>query len=415
MNILIINHYAGSPELGMEYRHYYLGKEWVKMKHSVTIVAASYSHLRTYQPEITQIFNEEVIDGIKYIWLKTPSYYGNGAGRIWNMFVFITRLFLFSKKILKITKPEAVIASSTYPLDIFPASRIARRIKAKLIFEVHDLWPLTPMELGNYSKLHPFILLVQFAENYAYRNADQVVSMLPLALDHMAKHGLKPDKFNYIPNGIDVSGWNSKLSIPDEYKILINKLTSDDKILVGYAGSIGIANALDSLVDAAKLLADEKISFLVVGKGSEKQRLIQKVTDYNLSNFFFINPVYRELIPSLLSKFDIVYIGLKRQKLFRFGISPNKLIDYMMAARPVIHSIESGNDLVKESGCGISAEAENPESVARAIKTLVQLDKVKREEMGLKGKEYVIRNHNYESLSQQFVWILDNLNRNNLS
>jgi glycosyltransferase involved in cell wall biosynthesis len=391
----------------MEYRPYYLGKEWVKMKHNVTIVAASYSHVRTIQPAITESYNEEVINGIRYIWLKTPSYKGNGAGRIWNMMVFITRLFAYSKKIIELTKPEAVIASSTYPLDIFPASSISRKSKAKLVFEVHDLWPLSPMELGNYSKFHPFIILIQYAENFAYRNSDIIVSMLPLAMAHMEEHGMKPHKFNHIPNGIDVSGWDTKKSIPDEYRVLLQKLKSENRIIVGYTGSIGIANALDSLVESAKLLVNEKISFLIVGNGPEKQRLVKKATEYNLTNIFFLNPISKDFIPALLSEFDIVYIGLKKQQLFRFGISPNKLIDYMMAARPVIQSIESGNNLVKEAECGLSARSEDPESISDAIMKLANFDKKTRDEIGMKGREFVLRNNTYESLSEKFIKILE--------
>jgi glycosyltransferase involved in cell wall biosynthesis len=407
MNILLINHYAGSSKLGMEYRPYYLAKYWLKMGHNITVVAASYSHVRTTQPLITESFTEEVIDGIKYIWLKTPAYRGNGPGRIWNMLVFVTRLFLFSKKIIKLNLPEAVIASSTYPLDIFPALRISKKSNSKLVFEVHDLWPLSPMELGNYSRFHPFILLIQYAENFAYKNSDKVVSMLPLALSHMETHGLIPHKFSYIPNGIDISSWNSKLSIPDEYKILIQKLKSENRTIVGYTGSIGIANALDSFVESAKLLVNENISFLIVGNGPEKQMLVKKAAEHNLTNIFFLNPISKDFIPALLSEFDIVYIGLKRQKLFRFGISPNKLIDYMMAARPVIQSIESGNNLVKEAGCGFSARAEDPESIAAAILKLANYDKETRDEMGLKGREYILRHNTYESLSKKFIKVLE--------
>jgi glycosyltransferase involved in cell wall biosynthesis len=407
MNILLINHYAGSPNIGMEYRPYYLAKEWVKKKHHVTIVGASYSHVRSSQPVISKRYNEEELEGIKYVWLKTPSYSGNGIGRILNMFIFIWKLFLYSGKIIRRVKPESVIASSTYPLDIFPAYWISKKSGAKLIFEVHDLWPLSPIELGNYSKFHPFILLMQYAENFAYRNSDHIVSMLPLASSHMEQHGMAPQKFNYIPSGIDISEWNSDEYIPEDHKSLISKLKSEGRIVVGYTGSIGLANALDSLVESAKILKDEKISFIVVGNGPERPKLIKLVSDYQLSNFFFLNLIQKESIPSLLSQFDIVYIGLMRQPLFRFGISPNKLIDYMMAAKPVVQAIDSGNNLVEESGCGISAESENPESIANAIRKLVYSDKEVLEEFGRNGRKYILLNHNYESLSAKFINILE--------
>jgi glycosyltransferase involved in cell wall biosynthesis len=223
----------------------------------------------------------------------------------------------------------------------------------------------------------------------------------------MEQHGMAPQKFNYIPSGIDISEWNSDEYIPEDHKSLISKLKSEGRIVVGYTGSIGLANALDSLVESAKILKDEKISFIVVGNGPERPKLIKLVSDYQLSNFFFLNLIQKESIPSLLSQFDIVYIGLMRQPLFRFGISPNKLIDYMMAAKPVVQAIDSGNNLVEESGCGISAESENPESIANAIRKLVYSDKEVLEEFGRNGRKYILLNHNYESLSAKFINILE--------
>ena len=89
MNILLINHYAGSPQYGMEYRPYYLAREWVKLGHNITIVGADFSHLRIKQPTA----GEEYIDGIRYVWLSTPVYQGNGLGRIKNMLSFLWKLY----------------------------------------------------------------------------------------------------------------------------------------------------------------------------------------------------------------------------------------------------------------------------------------------------------------------------------
>ena len=198
MKILLINHYAGSPNLGMEFRPYYVTKGWVKLGHEVLIVGGSYSHLRKVQPQSC----EEMIDDMRYRWVKVNPYKGNGIGRIISMFSFVTKLYCNYRRYLRNFKPDIVIASSTYPLDIYPAYRIARHYHAKLIYEVHDLWPLSPMELGGYSKKHPFIRIMQKAEDDCYRYADAVVSMLPKAEEHMREHGLTRDKFHYVPNGI---------------------------------------------------------------------------------------------------------------------------------------------------------------------------------------------------------------------
>ncbi len=140
----------------MEYRPYYLAREWVRTGHRVQIVASARSHIRAEQPQLArQSRLNENIDGIQYTWFATPNYSGNGIRRVGNMASFVSRLYLDGKTLAKTFKPDVVIASSTYPMDIWPAHRIAQLAQAKLVFEVHDLWPLTPMELGGMSKMAP--------------------------------------------------------------------------------------------------------------------------------------------------------------------------------------------------------------------------------------------------------------------
>ncbi|HSP86699.1 MAG TPA: hypothetical protein VLN45_01085, partial [Ignavibacteriaceae bacterium] len=136
MNILLINHYAGSPGLGMEYRPYYMAREWQKAGHKLLIIAASNAHVRTHQFKLSKNYEKHIIEGIDYLIFKTPEYQGNGFSRVLNMFSFVKGLYQNSKIISKEFKPDVVIASSTYPLDIFPAKRIANISKAKLFFEV---------------------------------------------------------------------------------------------------------------------------------------------------------------------------------------------------------------------------------------------------------------------------------------
>ena len=201
MNILLINHYAGSPRHGMEYRPYYLACEWVRAGHQVQIVAASYSHVRSRQPDVGSQPLDETLDGVRYRWLPVPAYIGNGVGRVKNIWAFLRRLWHESPRIAHDFKPDVVIASSTYPMDIWVARRVARLAGATLVYEVHDLWPASPIELSGMSKWHPFILLCQKAENDAYRDADVVVSMLPKVAGHMAAHGLDLRRLHVVPNG----------------------------------------------------------------------------------------------------------------------------------------------------------------------------------------------------------------------
>jgi len=406
MNILLINHYAGSPLLGMEYRPYYMAREWKKAGHKVLIVAASNAHVRSKQFNLNQNYEKHSIEGIDYLILKTPEYHGNGLKRVLNMSSFIRRLYQYSAMISDEFKPDVVIASSTYPLDIYPAKKIADHSKAKLFFEVHDLWPLQPMEMGGYSKYHPYIIALQHAENYAYRNAFSVISIWPKALKYMVEHGLKPEKFFYIPNGIVIEEWDKNLEIPQEVYELIKKLKSQRKILMGYAGAHGIANALHSLVDAMGSLKKDNVELLLIGKGPEKEKLIQKANNLKLENIHFIPPVTKNQIPSLLDKLDILYIGLQNQPSFQYGMCPNKLIDYMMAGKPIIQSYKAGIDMVTEVGCGLTIEPENPEAIIKAVRNLISKSENELKVMGERGKSYCITNHDYKIIAPQFLEVL---------
>jgi glycosyltransferase involved in cell wall biosynthesis len=408
MNILLINHYAGSPNHGMEYRPFYMAREWVKMGHQVTIVGASHSHLRSRQPDISGEIAEQNMEGIRYIWLKTRTYSGNGIGRIINMLMFLIQLFKFNNYIAKEYKPDVVIASSTYPLDIYPASYIARENKAKLVYEVHDLWPLSPIELGGMSPWHPFIMVMQMAENFAYRKCDRIVSMLPKAERHMRQHGMEPHKFSYVPNGIDAAEWEySNALMPEQHRTVLEELRNSGNFIVGYAGAHGVANALYSLVEAASLLKDESVTIVLVGQGQEKEKLKAIVKEQKINNIVFLPAVAKNAIPEILNNIDVLYIGLQKQSLFRFGVSPNKLMDYMMSARPVIHAIDAGNDLVAESGCGISIPPQNPKAIAGAISKLKLLSQAERDDMGLKGRKFVLANHDYRALAKKFIDIIN--------
>ena len=235
MHILILNHYAGSSYYGMEYRPYYLAKEWLKLGNTVTIVAANNSHIRRVNPDVQEKFWEEDVEGIRYVWLNTRAYSGNGVARMLNMLDYIAGLYRCMNYLVKLN-PDVVIASSTYPLDNYPAYALARKTGAQLVYEVHDLWPLSPQKLGGYSKWHPFIIVMQIAENFAYKHVDKVVSILPCAEEYMREHGLAEGKFFHVPNGIYLPEVEHSEPLSAEF---LSKLPADKKI-------IGLAELLTS-------------------------------------------------------------------------------------------------------------------------------------------------------------------------
>jgi len=404
MNILLINHYAGSPRHGMEFRPYYFAREWVRAGHHVTIIGSSFSHLRSTQPICDKPVSFEEIDGIRYIWFRAPHYSGNSYKRIVNMLLFSVQLLC--RDVLTVT-PDIVIDSSTYPLTIWGSRKIAKRFNAKLIFEVHDLWPLTPMELGGYSRWHPFIFVLQQAENYAYKNADRVISLLPCAKEHMMSHGMHPEKFVYIPNGIDLHEWQATASLPAAHHAVINQLKAQEKFIIGYAGSIGLANALDYLVETAALLKNEKsLHFILVGQGPYLEQLKTAATVKSLENVTFLPPIQKKQIPTFFSLMDALHIASQRSELYRFGISPNKMMEYMMAAKPIINAICAGNDPVAEAGCGLSIVPEDPKAIVRAVKQIMAMSPEDRAAMGARGRTYVIAHHDYRVLAKRFLEVI---------
>ena len=419
MRLLLINHYAGSPRHGMEFRPFYLAREWVRAGHEVTIVAASYSHVRAVQPEVPagQVV-EEFIDGIRYRWLPTPTYAGNGVGRLRNIASFLRQLWADAGRLVRELRPDAVIASSTYPMDVWVARKLARLAKperapgavgpsrARLVYEVHDLWPLSLIELSGMSPRHPFAMLCQKAEGDAYRDADVVVSMLPKVHAHMAARGLDLAKLALVPNGFSPEEWAGQ-GAPLNAALATHLDSLAGRVVVGYAGSMGAPNALGTLLGAAARLRGQPLAFVLVGSGHDAARLAERARAEGLDAVRFFPPIPKAQIPTLLRRFDIAYIGWQRTPIYRFGIAPNKLIDYLMAERAVLHAVEAGNDPVAEAGAGLTVAPEAPQAVAEGLLTLAALSADERAAMGARGRAFAMAYHAYPVLAARFIEALE--------
>lgn len=287
-------------------------------------------------------------------------------------------------------------------MDIWPAERIAKLAGAKLVYEVHDLWPLSPMELGGMSRWHPFIMWVQWAEDYAYKRAQRVVSMLPKTLEYMVSRGMNPDKWAYVPNGVDLDEWRVRAPLSAETSAALQAVRARGLPVLCYTGTHGLANALDVLLDASVLLKGQ-VEVVLVGTGPERDRLLQRVTNEGLNNVTMLPSVPKACMPELLAAIDIAFIGLLPEPLFRFGISPNKLFDYMMAAKPIIQSISAGNDPVTEVGCGITVPPNQPAAIADAALKIASMSDAQKDEMGKKGQAFIQAERSYAVLAQKFL------------
>jgi glycosyltransferase involved in cell wall biosynthesis len=405
MRILLINHYAGSVRHGMEFRPYYMAREWVKLGNEVTVAAADFSHLRKVNPTVPHDFTGENIDGINYLWVKTRPYHGNSVGRALNIAEFCRKMKHASARLASELRPDAVIASSTYPFDIYFADRIAKLSGGRLFFEIHDLWPLTQIEIYGLGTGNPYVRMLQRAEDYAFCNSYRVISILPDADRHMAERGADTSKFVYVPNGVIPSE-----AVPgagtSEQTGTLRQLRRDGWFTVAYTGNHSAANGLRSFIEAAALMRDEKVKFVLVGSGNDKPALMEHSEQLGADNVLFLDPVAKNEMGALLCEVDAAYMGLARCGLFKYGVSPNKLYDYMLAARPVIYSVEASNNPVLDSGCGITVPVGSPEATADAVRALRAMAPGERAAMGLRGREYVLKNNDYPTLAAKFLGAL---------
>jgi glycosyltransferase involved in cell wall biosynthesis len=386
----------------MEYRTFYFAREWVRAGHQVLVVAASFSHLRQKNPVTCGRLTRENIEGVDYLWVKTPVYDGNGASRVINMVAFMARLYSVCREPIDAFSPDLVIASSTYTWDNWAAAFYAKRHRAHYVYELHDLWPLSPMELGGLPSWHPFIWSLQRAENFACRNAERVISLLPAAQEHLVEHGMPAERFTYVPNGIVAEEWCDRQPAPLEHVQALRELRRTNSCVVGYVGGHGLSNALDMLIEAG---ADSRlggIGIVCVGNGPEKARLEQKARAIS-SRVVFLPSVPKRSIPEVLNLFDILYIGWAKSPLYRFGISPNKLYEYMMAGRPILHAIEAANDPVREAECGLTVAPEDVSALCEGVLHLAALRDGERQRMGGRGRRYVEERHVVSTLSQRFL------------
>lgn len=398
-DIVFIAHFAGSLRHGMVFGHYYLAREWVKRGHRVTIVAAGWTHTRFRQPALNGRVSEESIDGIRYLWVKVPKYVAGGQiGRVLNLVSFAAQVWLLP---LPIRDADLVICSSHCPFAIHGSAWLAHRTGARLVFEVRDLWPLTLVELGDVSPNHPLIRAMQWSEDFAYRRADRVVSVLPAAADYMMLHGMAPDKFVYVPNGIDVAS----TSPANPARIgLLEGLRADGRFLLGFAGRFVTASTIDYLLSAVSHSRLEDVHIVLIGDGYQRTKIETQAGTLGLADrVSFLGMVEKSEVVPLLAIMDALYLGLVRKPIFRFGVSPTKLNDYLLAARPVIYAVDAPEDVVSQTGCGISCPPEDVEAIADAIKRLHAAGPAERGRMGRAGREWLLANRSYPKLASDFL------------
>ncbi|WP_068453888.1 MULTISPECIES: glycosyltransferase family 4 protein [unclassified Oleiphilus] len=398
-NVWIINHYASTPSTGMGGRSYFMAKGLAESGVDTTLVCANFNHKLHSPRMIKGAYDVDLSDGFKVARVKVKKYSSSfNKIRIFNWFLFVFRLLVHYRKFGE--RPTVVICSSPSLVAFLGAWGVARLSKAKLIFDVRDIWPLTLRVLGGYSKRNPLIFLLSKIEHFAYASSDGVMSNLKNFSSYLSEQGFTKKPFCWVPNSVDFDGLAVKSKLPEEFKGL-----GAGKFVVGYAGSIGANDALEYLLDAAAILRHEapEIYFVIVGKGQYLEKFRERIDKDGLSNVIFTGPVQKDQVSSALALFDVCYLGWLDDDIYRFGVSPNKIPDYFYAAKPVLHSYSGASDPVELASAGITVSAENAKLIADGIKTLRSMSKVECEQLGVNGRQFAIDNYEYKALSGRLL------------
>lgn len=394
MNLWILNHYAGSPESSST-RHFDLSRELVGKGHSVTIFASGYNHFKLTEERLRpgEKWKMESYDGVRFLWIRTFPYKGNGWRRVVNMLSYAWRVIWIGRGLSD--RPNIIIGSCVHPFAVASAYILSKMKKSGFFFEVRDLWPQTLIDMGALREESLVARGLRMMEKFLYERADKIITLLPYAGHYITGLGIRGDKIVFIPNGAnpgkytDIRKYDGEVS--DPFKIM-------------YLGSHGRANALDVILDAAKIVQDRgtnNFRFIFVGGGPEKESLINYAENCGLKNVEFLDSVPKNEIYKIMGVADAFVVALADLPLYGYGISLNKIFDYLASGRPVLFSGNSANDPIKEAGAGISVPAGDPTALAEAVEELYRLTPEERVRMGENGIRFLKENHDIRMLADK--------------
>jgi|JI7StandDraft_1071085.scaffolds.fasta_scaffold54009_2 glycosyltransferase involved in cell wall biosynthesis len=394
----VSKYYASPPNDGSgSTRVFFTMRELTKLGQNVVIFTSGtdpYSELNTTH-DTTE---SRLVDGVK-VWLLRGLKYKSSISlsRIFSWLHF--EYVLFRDFRMETSKPDVVIISSPSILTIFNGLYFKRKYKTKLIFEVRDIWPLTLVEDAGMSRFNPFIMLMGMIEKIAYKYSNGIVGTMPNLKQHVKKILGYDKKVGFAPMGISSENFQTPKPLEASY---IETHIPKNKFLIVYAGTIGVANALETLFACASSLAPDKdIHFLLVGDGP----LLNKYKkDYaHLTNLTFAPKIKKSQVQSLLTYADLLYFSVANSEVWEYGQSLNKIIDYMVAAKPIIASYSGFPSMLDESGCGIFIPVDNIALLTKEITRIKNLPTNERMAMGQKGKEWLLNNRNYETLAKNYL------------
>lgn len=378
MNIWLINHYAVPTKHYPLARPATFAKYLMRAGHTVTIFAASSVHNSSVNL-ITdgQLYREDYVDGIHYVYVKDISYQGNGLKRIINMILFPLRL---PRVCRRFQKPDAILAVSATPMACMRGLHLAKKYRCKGICEIADLWPESFIAYGLMGRYHPLLKLMYAYEKRIYIRADAIIFTMEGGKDYIIEKGwdiahgglIDLRKVYHINNGIDLEIFRFN---KEQYQIEDEDLSNPELFKVIYTGSIRQVNNVEKILDVAKKINDRSIKFLIWGGGDQLDNLKRQVTEEKISNVVFKGQVNKVYIPFILSKAHLNIATGDTIPLYKYGISPNKLFEYFASEKPCLCTVKPNYSLIEKYNAGIETEGDNVEDIVRSIIYFKELSK----------------------------------------
>ncbi len=412
-HVWIVNHYAAGPNVPAGTRHYSLARQLQARGHQVTIFAAGFDH-GSHRQRFSwgrSLARRQRVDGVQFVWLRTIPYQGNSARRVLNMLSFMV-LFLMAQ--VGEARPDVVIGSTVHPFAAFGAWFAARTRGVPFVFEIRDLWPQTLVDLGALRIGSPLERGLRSLEVFLVRHATAVITLLPGIRDYLRGQGLPDDRVVYLPNGADLEhfaeGADRQELVPAAADVLaaVDRLRGEGRFIVGYVGALGRVNRAELLVEAATLAeerAPRRIGLVVVGGGPE--RPVVEATAQGQPGVAVLASIPKTNVPRILRSFDAAVVHTTWTPVYRYGVSFNKLFEYMAAERPVVFACECAYDPVEASAAGVTIRPDDPEALASAFLRLADTPPADLQRMGAAGLDYVRRGHDFDVLGETLTAVVE--------
>lgn len=405
MHVLLIHQAFVSPSEAGGTRHFELGQHLLKAGHRFTIVASDVSYL-TGAPllEHQSLMTEQVFQGVRI--LRAYTYPSVHRGFVWRVFSFLSFMISSIFAGLKAGPVDLVMGTSPPIFQAVSAWFVARLRRRPFLLEIRDLWPEFAIDMG-VLKNPVLIRLSRWLENFLYAHADHILVNSPAYRDYVHKKLIPMEKISLIANGVEPA-----LFDPQSTGLAVRReLGLDSCFVVTYAGALGMANDIPTVLRAADRLQDHKnIRFLLVGDGKEKPNLEKMAREMNLMNVVFTGSRPKADMPMILAASDACLAILMDIRMFRTTY-PNKVFDYMAAERPTILAIDGViRQVIEEAEGGLFVPPGDDEALAAAVLRLAS-DPDKARQMGVSARAYVVKHFNRSDQAQEFVGLINRLGK----